>query len=124
MFRFPKNQKLCNNTDIDELFDQGTSISLHPFRIVWVYNENIEDGLIQSLIVVPKKRIKLAVQRNTIKRCIRQSYRTRKFKLEEHLKNQQKQINFAIIYNAHKVLCFKDIDLKINLMINRFINVL
>ena len=58
MFRFPKNQKLCNNTDIDELFDQGTSISLHPFRIVWVYNENINDVLIQSLIVVPKKRIK------------------------------------------------------------------
>ena len=124
MFRFPKNQKLCNNTDIDELFDQGTSISLHPFRIVWVYNENIEDGLIQSLIVVPKKRIKLAVQRNTIKRYIRESYRTRKFKLEEHLKNQQKQIYFAIIYNTHKELCFKDIDVKINLMINRFINVL
>jgi len=88
MFRFPKNQKLCNNTDIDELFDQGTSISLHPFRIVWFYNENIDDVLIKSLIVVPKKRIKLAVQRNTIKRYIRESYRTRKFKLEEHLKNQ------------------------------------
>jgi ribonuclease P protein component len=124
MFRFPKNQKLCNNTDIDELFDQGTSISLHPFRIVWFYNENIDDVLIKSLIVVPKKRIKLAVQRNTIKRYIRESYRTRKFKLEEHLKHQQKQIYFAIIYNTHKELCFKDIDVKINLMINRFINVL
>ena len=124
MFRFPKNQKLCNNTDIDELFDQGTSISLHPFRIVWVYNENMNDVSIQSLIVVPKKRIKLAVQRNTIKRCIRQSYRTRKFKLEEHLKNQQKQIYFAIIYSTQKEICFKDIDVKINLMINRLIKTL
>jgi ribonuclease P protein component len=124
MFRFPKNQKLCNNTDIVKLFDQGTSISLHPFRIVWFNNENIDGVLIKSLIVVPKKRIKLAIQRNTIKRYIRESYRARKFKLEEQLKNQQKQINFAIIYNTHKELCFKDIDVKINLIINRLINTL
>ena len=69
-----------------------------------------------------KKRIKLAVQRNTIKRYIRQSYRTRRVKLEEHLKNKAIQINLAIIYNSHKVLCFKEIDLKINRLLNRFIN--
>lgn len=122
MFRFPKNQKLCNNTDIDILFDEGASISLNPFRIVWSYNEKKDDVLMKSLIVVPKKRIKLAVQRNTIKRYIRQSYRTRKVKLEEHLKNQAIQINLAIIYNSHKVLCFEEIDVKINRLLNRLIN--
>ena len=45
MFRFPKNQKLCNNTDIDILFDEGTSISLNSFRIVWSYNEKKDDYL-------------------------------------------------------------------------------
>jgi len=122
MFRFPKNQKLCNNTDIDILFDEGTSISLNSFRIVWSYNEKKDDVLMKSIIIVPKKRIKLAVQRNTIKRYIRQSYRTRKVKLEEHLKNQAIQINLAIIYNSHKVLCFKEIDVKINRLLNRLIN--
>ena len=124
MFRFPKNQKLCNNTDIDVLFDEGTSISLNSFRIVWTYNEKKDDVLMKSIIIVPKKRIKLAVQRNTIKRYIRQSYRTRKVKLEEHLKNQAIQINLAIIYNSHKVLCFKEIDVKINCLLNRLINTL
>lgn len=124
MFRFPKNQKLCNNTDIDILFDEGTSISLNSFRIVWSYNEKKDDVLMKSIIIVPKKRIKLAVQRNTIKRYIRQSYRTRKVKLEEHLKNQAIQINLAIIYNSHKVLCFKEIDVKINCLLNRLINTL
>jgi ribonuclease P protein component len=124
MFRFPKNQKLCNNTDIDILFDEGTSISLNSFRIVWSYNEKKDDVLMKSIIIVPKKRIKLAVQRNTIKRYIRQSYRTRKVKLEEHLKNQAIQINLAIIYNSHKVLCFKEIDVKINRLLNRLINTL
>lgn len=124
MFRFPKNQKLCNNTDIDILFDEGTSISLNSFRIVWTYNEKKDDVLMKSIIIVPKKRIKLAVQRNTIKRYIRQSYRTRKVKLEEHLKNQAIQINLAIIYNSHKVLCFKEIDVKINCLLNRLINTL
>jgi ribonuclease P protein component len=122
MLRFPKNQKLCNNTDIDILFDEGTSISLNSFRIVWSYNEKKDDVLMKSIIIVPKKRIKLAVQRNTIKRYIRQSYRTRKVKLEEHLKNQAIQINLAIIYNSHKVLCFKEIDVKINRLLNRLIN--
>jgi len=122
MLRFPKNQRLCNNTDIDILFDEGTSISLNSFRIVWSYNEKKDDVLMKSIIIVPKKRIKLAVQRNTIKRYIRQSYRTRKVKLEEHLKNQAIQINLAIIYNSHKVLCFKEIDVKINRLLNRLIN--
>jgi ribonuclease P protein component len=122
MFRFPKNQKLCNNTDIDILFDEGTSISLNSFRIVWSYNEKKDDVLMKSIIIVPKKRIKLAVQRNTIKRYIRQSYRTRRVKLEEHLKNKAIQINLAIIYNSHKVLCFKEIDVKINRLLNRLIN--
>ena len=124
MLRFPKNQRLCNNTDIDILFDEGTSISLNSFRIVWSYNEKKDDVLMKSIIIVPKKRIKLAVQRNTIKRYIRQSYRTRKVKLEEHLKNQAIQINLAIIYNSHKVLCFKEIDVKINCLLNRLINTL
>ena len=124
MLRFPKNQRLCNNTDIDILFDEGTSISLNSFRIVWSYNEKKDDVLMKSIIIVPKKRIKLAVQRNTIKRYIRQSYRTRKVKLEEHLKNQAIQINLAIIYNSHKVLCFKEIDVKINRLLNRLINTL
>jgi len=122
MLRFPKNQRLCNNTDIDILFDEGTSISLNSFRIVWSYNEKKDDVLMKSIIIVPKKRIKLAVQRNTIKRYIRQSYRTRRVKLEEHLKNKAIQINLAIIYNSHKVLCFKEIDVKINRLLNRLIN--
>ena len=56
MLRFPKNQRLCNNTDIDILFDEGTSISLNSFRIVWSYNEKKDDVLMKSIIIVPKKK--------------------------------------------------------------------
>ena len=60
MFHFPKNQKLCNEKVIERLFENGKSLTEKPFRIIYNIDNNYEDVFLKALIVVPKKRVRLA----------------------------------------------------------------
>ena len=119
MFEFPKNQKLCNDKSIDVLFENGQSISEKPFRIIYNIENNIDNIFVKSLIVVPKKRVRLASDRNVIKRRIKEAYRLQKSELEKYLKSKNYQLNLAIIYQKNKIVDYKLIQEKIKLLLSR-----
>ncbi len=122
MFQFPKNQKLCSEKEIERLFKTGSFISESPFKIIWQLQKTTENATVKALIVVSKKRLKLAVERNFIKRRIKESYRLQKKILESFLKKHGFQLNLAIIYQDDKLLDYRIIEMKINTLINRLIN--
>ena len=64
MFQFPKKQKLCSEKAIERLFLKGKSILEEPFLAIWNFEENEQHVFIRSLIVVSKKKINKANQRN------------------------------------------------------------
>ena len=72
MFQLTKKQRLYSEKSIEELFAYGNSISVDPFRAVWLLKENKDKTVVKSLIVVSKKRVRLAVERNVIKRRIKE----------------------------------------------------
>ena len=119
MFEFPKNQKICNEKSIERLFENGKSISEKPFRIIYNIDNNNEDVFLKALIVVPKKRVRLASDRNVIKRRVKEAYRLQKSELEKYLKSNNHQLNLAIIYQKHKILDYKLIEVKIKLLLSR-----
>jgi ribonuclease P protein component len=119
MFEFPKNQKLCNDKSIERLFENGKSLSEKPFRIIYNIDNNNEDVFVKALIVVPKKRVRLASDRNVIKRRIKEAYRLQKIELEKYLKSKNHQLNLAIIYQKHEILDYKLIEEKIKLLLSR-----
>jgi ribonuclease P protein component len=78
MYTFKKEERLCSKKLIEELFHNGSSFLLYPFRIVWLIYPLPLDVPVQVLINVPKRRFKKAVDRNLIKRRIREVYRLHK----------------------------------------------
>jgi ribonuclease P protein component len=119
MFHFPKNQKLCNEKAIERLFENGKSLTEKPFRIIYNIDNNYEDVFLKALIVVPKKRVRLASDRNVIKRRVKEAYRLQKSELEKYLKSNNHQLNLAIIYQKHEILDYKLIEVKIKLLLSR-----
>ena len=119
MFHFPKNQKLCNEKAIERLFENGKSLTEKPFRIIYNIDNNNEDVFLKALIVVPKKRVRLASDRNVIKRRVKEAYRLQKSELEKYLKSNNHHLNLAIIYQKQEILDYKLIEVKIKLLLSR-----
>tara|TARA_B100001250_G_C19452790_1_gene636739 strand:+ start:147 stop:521 length:375 start_codon:yes stop_codon:yes gene_type:complete len=121
MFQFPKKQKICSHDAIERLFANGKSISENPLRIIWNFEENNDNVFLKVLIVVSKKRLKAAVDRNIVKRRIKEAYRIQKKHLELFLERNNQQLNLAIIYQEEEIMDYKVLEQKINLLLTRLI---
>ncbi len=77
---FPKSEKLKSLKKIKELFNKSSSFYLYPFRIlIGPVTEGVTTPLAhQVLVSVPKKNFRKAVERNRIKRLLRETYRCHK----------------------------------------------
>lgn len=71
-FRFPSNQKLKSKKHISELFESGKSAKAFPLRMKYI---DAETEVSKIVISVPKRLVKKAVERNRIKRQIREAFR-------------------------------------------------
>ncbi len=96
--RLQKPERIYLREDLRQLFDEGSSFVSYPLRIVYQIREGKEKGFpISILISVPKKRFKHAVDRNRIKRLIRESFRQQKHNLSNTLNKEKLSIHFAVI---------------------------
>ena len=72
---FRKSQRLCSRTLIEQLFAHSGSKSATAYPIRAVFRK-ADSGQTQILLSVPKRLFKHAVDRNRVKRQLREAYRT------------------------------------------------
>lgn len=96
-FTFAKNERLSGTKRIDTLFKEGKSFISYPLRVIYLVHEQSSEAKCSILVSVPKKRIKKAVQRNIIKRLIRESYRLNKTLIDNSSTNER-SIDVAFVY--------------------------
>src|ERR1700712_3196441 len=82
MYTFKKEERLCNKGLIDGLYHNGSSFLCYPFKVSWQFADLYGTYPAQVLFAVSKKRFKRAVDRNQIKRHMREAYRLQK---QQHL---------------------------------------
>jgi ribonuclease P protein component len=103
--KLPKAHKLCSLTAIDALFAQsGRGALAFPVRMVWRTNPMRTHGApVQFLISVPKKRLRHAVDRVTMRRRIREAYRLHRALLQPlftAVDSGGERVDVAFIYVA------------------------
>ena len=76
---FSSEEKLKKKNLITELFASGKSASVFPLKMIYLQNDHDSPYKIQAGVSVSKRNFKSAVDRNRIKRLMRESYRKNKY---------------------------------------------
>jgi len=116
---FTKDERLRSKILIKKLFDDGAKWNFFPFRIIVLKCQIPSKYPVQLLISVPRSLYRKAVDRNRIKRLIREAYRKNKYILYESLEEVHLQKMVCIQYTAKEILSFQLIQEKIILLLQR-----
>jgi ribonuclease P protein component len=107
--RLRKSERLSSQKQIQDLFTEGRSFNSPPFVIRYLKINETELNNHQILVSVSKRNFKRAVDRNRIKRQIREAYRLNKHLLAD-LSNKYA---IAYIYTFKKMIEYKDLENKL-----------
>jgi len=113
MYIFKKEERLCNKKLIDKLFHNGSSFLCYPFKASWLLMPVEQQIPAQIVFSVSKKRFKRAVDRNVLKRRMREAYRLNKQQqLYDALLATDKRIVFSIGYIGKEIAPYELIEKK------------
>lgn len=121
VFSFRKDEILRKKKLIDRLFAEGSSFYIYPFKVFYLPVTLDTESPAQILISVGKRSFKHAVDRNRIRRQIREAYRLQKQMLIDHLVKREKTCILAVIYTAHVHIPSSDHEIKIKAVLKRLI---
>ncbi|MDB5009548.1 MAG: ribonuclease protein component [Mucilaginibacter sp.] len=120
MYTFKKEERLCNKKLIDRLFHNGSSFLCYPFKISWFLNTEQQPACAQVLFSVSKKRFKRAVDRNLLKRRMREAYRLNKQQQLYHtLNDADKRIVLSLGYIGKEIVPYDLIEKKMLKLLNQ-----
>ncbi|MDR0606140.1 MAG: ribonuclease P protein component [Bacteroidales bacterium] len=119
-YSFSKQERIYYRNDFQKLFSKGEYFYLYPFKCIYLWKEATAfSGKIA--ISVSKRKFKKAVDRNKIKRLIRESYRLKKHILYQEYANSKQSIDIFIIYTGTKIYSFRMIEEHFIELINKII---
>jgi ribonuclease P protein component len=101
-----KKEKLKSRKAIEQLFKEGKSFSLFPFRIIYTFRDaklQNSNSQLQTAFSVSKRYFKKATDRNRIKRLMREGWRLQKNILTEKINITGKTMTVFIIYTGNEL---------------------
>ncbi|HRE74902.1 MAG TPA: ribonuclease P protein component [Flavobacteriales bacterium] len=118
MSTFSKSERLHRKKIIEQLFTKGgQSMLAHPVRMVW-QDADLED-VVQVMFSAPKRNFKKAVDRNRIKRIMREAYRLNKSELRKCCEEKQKKIAVAFLFVGKEMPKGQEVRDKIIVLLQR-----
>lgn len=112
------DDKLKSKKIIEQLFAEGSRVKSFPLQLIYLKKEHCSKSPIKVGFTVPKRSVKLAVNRNRIKRMMREVYRINKQLFSENL---NEQYIFMLIYMAKEETKYEELELSIKKVCDKFL---
>ncbi len=98
-FGYHRKEKLKSRTELQAIFTTGKSFSVFPIKVFFIAHDREDTSVpVRAGVGVSSKHFKKAVDRNRIKRLLREAYRLEKQSLHEVVGTQPKTISVFFLY--------------------------
>ncbi len=98
-FGYHKKEKLKSRTELQAIFTTGKSFSVFPIKVFFIKKDTMDASVpVSAGVGVSSKHFKKAVDRNRIKRLLREAYRLEKQSLHQVVSTQSKTIAVFFLY--------------------------
>jgi ribonuclease P protein component len=114
-----KEERLKSKKLIESLYQKGSSVKVFPLRMIFLQTAHTSNFPAQVGVSVAKRNFKLAVDRNRIKRLMRESYRLQKGIVYNHLENPYV---FMISYIGKAEVPYQELFLKMEKLLGLFLD--
>lgn len=118
---FGKEYKLCSKKVMDTIFEEGKTEKVYPFLLRYLNVDLKTEKRFQIVIAVPKRKFKRAVDRNRIKRLIREAVRKKKYIIEQAMTDEEQQLALFLIYTSSQEETYQKIIDKIEALFLRLV---
>jgi len=105
-----RSERLKSAKSISQLFETGKSLFIHPIRLLYHINPSSECVLIKVGFAAPKKSFRRAIDRNILKRRMREAYRINKSKFLILDKSPFPGLEIMFIYQGKEIEDFTKIS--------------
>lgn len=119
---FRKHEHLCGQLRIQEVFRTGRGVADHPFRLIGKSMELPTNAPAQVAFSVPKKHLRRAVDRNRMKRLMREAYRLNKGRIYARLAGRTQQVAWLFVYQGKGLPPWELTEQRISRSLDRWLN--
>lgn len=124
-FTYQKADKLKSRKQTQYLFSKGHSITVFPIKLIYTIepiasileeaglHKITASGLLQAGVGAPTRNFRKAVQRNRVKRLLREAYRLEKPHFLSQISLANKRINLFFLYSHPDILPQAEIQNKV-----------
>jgi ribonuclease P protein component len=115
---YSKQEKLKSRKALEQLFAKGKSFSVFPIKVFYT----VSDGeLVKAGVGVSSRIFKKAHDRNSVKRLLREVYRTQKQPLYTGVATHQKQLNVFFLYIGKELPVFAELQVAMGKTLEKLI---